>query len=126
MKALVPFFFGAVIAAAVLGLFVLHLPMAVVATVAVGLLCLAWLLVIVVLPWNVYFQARHVLFEMERSKRRGIAVVAEQEAEAARVERRTLRISLGLHAVSALLLALGAVLFSQPLAYAFSALFLLS
>jgi hypothetical protein len=126
MKAIVPFFIGALAAAAVLGVFLLHVPLPVIATVAVGLLCLAWLLVIVVLPWNVYFQARHVLFEMERSKRRGIAVAPEQQAEAARVERRTLRLSLGLHGASALLLALGAALFSQPMAYAFSALFLLS
>jgi hypothetical protein len=126
MRALVSFLVGVAVAAAVLGLYVLHVPWGVLATVAAGLLCLAWLLVVVVLPWNVYFQARHVLFEMERSLRRGIAVVPEQQAEARRVEHRMLRVSLVVHVVSAALLALGAVLFSQPLAWAFSALFLLS
>jgi transposase-like protein len=53
-------------------------------------------------------------------------VLPEQEADAARVERRMLRVSIAGHIVSALLLASGAVLFSQPLAWAFSALFLLS
>jgi hypothetical protein len=126
MKLLAPFLLGAVLTAAALGLLVLHVPLAVLATAGAALLCLAWLLVIVVLPWNVYFQARHVLFEMQRSRGRGIAVSDTQHAEAQRVERRMLRVSIGMHVVSALLLALGAALLMQPLGYAFSALFLLS
>jgi len=126
MKLFFPFVGGAVLAAALLGVFVLHLPLPLLATVGLGILCLLWLVVIVVLPWNLYFQARHVLFEVGRSRARGLEVSAEQEASTRAVAKRMLRLSVALHLVSAALLGLGSWLSQEPLGTAFSALFLLS
>ncbi len=126
MKTFFAFLFGAAVTGALLGAFALHVPLAFLATLAVGVACLSWLVVIVVLPWNLYFQARHVLVEMKRSRARGIPVGDEQEAETRRVQARMLRISIGLHLVSAALLWLGSYLSNEPLGSAFAALFLLS
>lgn len=126
MKTLVPFVIGALLTAALLGVFALHVPWALLATIGVGIGCLSWLVVIVVLPWNLFFQARHVLFEMQRSRARGLAVSEAQEASTRRVERRMLRLSVALHLVSAGLLALGAHLANEPLGAVFAGLFLLS
>jgi hypothetical protein len=126
MKNFLTFLAGAAVMAAILGAFVLHVPLALLATVGVGLACLAWLVVIVVLPWNLYFQARQVLFEMKRSRARGLPVADEQEGATRRVAGRMLRLSVALHLVSAGLLALGSWLSGEPLGSAFAALFLLS
>jgi hypothetical protein len=107
-------------------LFALKVDLALVATVGIGVLCLAWLVALVVLPWNLHFRARHLLGEMRLSERRGIAVDEEARTEARRVASRMLAISIGLHLGSAALLALAAFLFHQPLAWAFAALFCLS
>ncbi len=118
---------GAVLLAAVVAaLFALKVDLALVATVGLGLLCLAWLVALVVLPWNLHFRARHLLAEMRLSERRGVAVDEEARAEARRVARRMLFASIGLHLGSAALLAVAARLFDQPIAWAFAALFCLS
>jgi hypothetical protein len=126
MKTFLSFLAGGAVVAAVLGAYVLKVPLALVATLGVGLACLAWLVVIVVLPWNLYFQARHVLFEMEGSKARGLAVSAEHEASTRAVKARMLRVSVGLHLASAALLAAGSTWSGEPLGQIFAALFLLS
>jgi hypothetical protein len=126
MKTFFGFLFGAAVTAGLLGAFVLHVPLALVATIGMGLACLAWLVVIVVLPWNLFFQARHVLLEMERSRARGLPISAEQEASTKRVQTRMLRISIALHVVSAALLWLGSWLSNEPLGNVFAGLFLLS
>jgi hypothetical protein len=126
MKTFFAFLFGAALTGALLGAFALNVPLAFLATLGVGVACLAWLVVIVVLPWNLYFQARQVLFEMKRSRARAIPVSEEHEAETRRVQARMLRISIGLHLVSAGLLWLGSYLSNEPLGSAFAALFLLS
>ena len=55
MKTLFAFVVGVLGAGALLGLLVWHVPLALLATLAAGLVCLAWLVVIVVLPWNLFF-----------------------------------------------------------------------
>ena len=121
------FFFLAVLAAAtVAGLVFLHVSLPLLATLGIGAVCLAWLVVIVVLPWNLYFQARQLLFELDRSRRRGIAVDDGQEQIARQVSTRMRRVSMGLHLASAAALALGAWLAAQPLGFAFAGLFVLS
>ena len=87
---------------------------------------IAWLVAIVVLPWNLFFRARHLLSEMTRSEQRGIAVDAEARAEAKIVAARMLKISVALHVASALLLCLGSFLLGQRLGYAFAGMFVLS
>lgn len=109
-----------------LSLLVFKVEAGLVITLGLGAACLSWLVAIVVLPWNLYFRARHLLAEMERSERRGIAVDAEARAEARKLAPRMLRLSLALHLVSALLLAGAAFLYGQHLGYIFSGLFLLS
>ncbi len=126
MKPFFGFLFGAAVTAGLLGGFVLHVPLALVAIIGLGLACLAWLVVIVVLPWNLFFQARHVLFEMERSRARGLPISTEQEASTTKVQARMLRISIALHLGSAALLGLGSWLSNEPLGNVFAGLFLLS
>lgn len=126
MKNLASFLFGVGLCGAVLVAFHFQVPLTLVATVGAGIACLAWLVVIVVLPWNLYFQARHLLFELGRSKEKGLGVQPQAEAEARAVESRMLKVSVGLHLVSAGLLALGAWLSGERLGNAFAALYLLS
>jgi hypothetical protein len=126
MKNLASFLFGVALCGGILAAAHLQVPLTLVATVGAGIACLAWLVVIVVLPWNLYFQARHLLFELQRSKQRGIAVQEQAEGEARAVESRMLRVSVGLHLVSAALLALGAWLSGERLGHVFAALYLLS
>jgi hypothetical protein len=117
---------GAVLAGLLLALLAFKVEVALVATLGMGTVCLAWLLAVLVLPWNLYFRARHLLAEMVRSERRHIPVDAEARREATLLERRMLRFSVGLHLFSALLLAAGSWLLGQRLGYLFAGLFLLS
>jgi hypothetical protein len=123
-------FFSLALGAALAGLLVALLgfkvEIALVATLGMGVVCLAWLLAVLVLPWNLYFRARHLLAEMVRSEKRGIPVDADARKEAALLERRMLHFSVGLHLASAALLAGGSWLAGQKLGYAFAGLFLLS
>ncbi|HEX4385297.1 MAG TPA: hypothetical protein VH083_20195 [Myxococcales bacterium] len=126
MVRFISFVLGIALACALAGIFAFHLSIPLVATVGMGVVCLGWLVAVVVLPWNLYFRARHVLSEMATSERRGIAVDVQARAESQALERRMLRISIGLHLISAALLALGSWLLGQHLGYAFAGLFLLS
>jgi hypothetical protein len=126
MKPLFSFVAGAALMAGVLGVLVWHLPLALLGTVALGIACLVWLVVIGVLPWNLFFQARHLQFELERSRARGLVVAEDKEREAIAVQRRMLQLALGLHLGTAALLGLGSWLAAEPLGYAFAALFLIS
>jgi hypothetical protein len=40
----------------------------------IGVASFWWLLVVVTIPWNIHFEARHVLAEAAGSRERGIAV----------------------------------------------------
>lgn len=126
MRTLFSFIVGGVVSALVVGLVWLHVPLAQVGVVVAGAACLAWLVVIVVLPWNLLFEARRTSRELARAKARGITVSAAQEERAKVVERRMLRVSLALHVLSAALLALGAWAAEVPLGNVFAGLFLLS
>jgi hypothetical protein len=117
---------GAVLVGLLVALLAFHVELALVATLGLAVVCLAWLVAVLVLPWDLFFRARHLLAEMVRSEKRGIAVDAEARTDAAALEKRMLRISVGLHVVSALLVAAGSWFAHQRLGYAFAALFLLS
>src|SRR5215468_9988898 len=62
---------------------------------------LAWLIVLVAVPWNLYFGARRVVMEMAVSRRRGIKIPPEQDAEAHTIARRMLWFALGGHVLAA-------------------------
>ena len=66
---------------------------------------LAWLILLVAVPWNLYFAARRVITEMAVSKARGIVISADQQAEAGRIARRMLWFALGGHIVTAAIAA---------------------
>jgi regulator of replication initiation timing len=104
----------------------LHVPWEGVVSTGLALLCFAWLVVVLTLPWNLYFQSKAVLFEMQRAREVGIGVRADREKEAQRVERRMLRFSVGMHVGSAALAALATALSHGRWGYVFAGSYLLS
>ena len=90
-----------------------------------GLLSLYWLLAIVTVPWNVHFKARAILADVEPTRQRGLVVDEGQVAYVKKLEKNSLRIAIGLHIVSAIVLfVLARTGFSQ-LGYVASAMALL-
>jgi hypothetical protein len=67
----------------------------------IGVVSAWWLLVVVTIPWNIYFGARQVLVEVAESRRRGIQVEAEHIAYATRWARWAWIAAVGLHLASA-------------------------
>jgi len=104
----------------------LHVPWESVVTTGLVVVCLGWLVVVMTLPWNLYFQAKAVLFEMQRSRERGLSVRVDREAEARSVATRMLRFSIGLHLGSAVLAAGVTALERGHWGYVFSGFYLLS
>lgn len=63
-----------------------------------------WLVAIVTVPWNIYFQSKQVVFEAEQSQEKDIPVDDKQLTYVKRVAKRSLWIAIALHAISALVL----------------------
>jgi hypothetical protein len=91
----------------------------------IGLLSFWWLVAIVTIPWNVYFQAQEVLTEAAKSQEIGIPVKTGEVTYVARLAKQTLPLALALHAFSALGLYLLAVTGISPIGYFASGLALL-
>ena len=70
----------------------------------VGLLAGAWLLAVVVVPWDVHFKARAVLADAGPTRDRGLAVDDRQVAYVRRVATASLWVAIGLHVGSAAVL----------------------
>lgn len=60
-----------------------------------------WLLVVVTVPWNIYFQAKQTLADGEFSTEKGIAVNKKQMGYARQVAQRSRWIAIALHVISA-------------------------
>ena len=75
-------------------------PLSTVLSIGAGAAALAWLILLVAVPWNLYFAARGVVAEMAVSRTRGIIIQAVAEAEAQRIARRMLWFALGGHVVT--------------------------
>ncbi len=75
-------------------------PLSTVLSIGAGAAALAWLILLVAVPWNLYFAARGVVAEMAVSRARGIIIQAAAEAEAQRIARRMLWFALGGHVVT--------------------------
>jgi len=90
-----------------------------------GALALVWLLVLIKAPWDLYFEARRVLFEMARSKERGVPVVPGREGWVSGLSRKLLWLSLLAHLGSAALMA-ALARFSGPVGWWFAGFYLLS
>src|SRR5260370_17343241 len=54
-------------------------------SIGAGAAALAWLIVLVAVPWNLYFAARRVVGDMAVSTARGIVISADQPAEPGRI-----------------------------------------
>lgn len=82
----------------------LHLPFGNFIDWIIGASIFVWLLVIVTVPWNVYFQSQSVLNQATVSKDRGINVDEQQLPYVRSLAQRSLWLALGLHLVSAIAL----------------------
>ncbi len=63
-----------------------------------------WLLVIVTVPWNIYFESKEVLAEAWQSKEKGITVDEKQIKYVKILAKRSLILALALHIISAIAL----------------------
>lgn len=87
---------------------------------------LAWLIVLVAVPWNLYFGARRVVMEMAVSRRRGIAIPPDQETEAHSIARRMLWFAVGGHVITAAVAGVVTFLSGAMIGYYVMAAYLLS
>jgi hypothetical protein len=78
------------------------LPIGELADWAIGIASFWWLVVIVTLPWNLYFQAKAVQQEAVVSQKRGIPVEDSTLAFLQKLIRWSLRVAIALHGLSAL------------------------
>lgn len=76
-------------------------PLPALLTAGAGALCLLWLLVLLTVPWNLYFRAHSVLAEIGVSREKGLEVSRERDAEAARIARLMLRAAVAGHVLTA-------------------------
>lgn len=101
-------------------------PLTVLLAAGAGLAALAWMIVLVTVPWNLYFAARQLVAEMAVSRERGITVRPAQEAEASRIARRMLRFAVGGHAGTAAVTAVISYLSGAVVGYYAAGFYLLS
>lgn len=101
-------------------------PPAVVFAVGAGALSLLWLLLLLTLPWNLYFRAHAVLAEIAVSRDKGIEVSPARDAEAARIARTMLRTAVAGHVLTAALVLAVTWATGEFTGYWFAAFFLLS
>lgn len=73
--------------------------------VAAGVVCLIWLLLILRVPWDIYFEAGRVLFEMRRSAERDLAVNPVRARYVRRLRWAAGLVAVGSHLVSAAIIA---------------------
>ncbi len=83
----------------------------------IGVAIFGWLLVIVTVPWNIYFEAKTALAEAESSIEKGIVVDSRQVDYIQVVQTRSLWIVLALHGFSAIALYGLAITNITPLGY---------
>ncbi|MFD8566593.1 hypothetical protein [Streptomyces sp. NPDC057694] len=88
---------GAAVVVALVLVHVLDVPVETLLLAVGGVLCLVWLIVLLTVPWNLYFRARSVVHEAGVSREKGIAVPGDRDAEAARIAKVMLRTAIGAH-----------------------------
>ncbi|MBC7273367.1 MAG: hypothetical protein H5T76_32520 [Streptomyces sp.] len=76
-------------------------PASVVFAAGAGVLSLLWLMLLLTLPWNLYFRAHSVLAEIAVSREKGLEVSPARDAEAARIARTMLRAAVAGHLLTA-------------------------
>ena len=105
---------------------VVRIPTSTLLTIAVLVVALSWLVVLVTVPWNLYFAARRAAQEMAVSRDRGITVRPAYDAEAKRISGRMLRLALGGHAGTAIAAAAIAYVSGNQAGYYVAGIFLLA
>ena len=70
----------------------------------IGASIFVWLIIIVTVPWNLYFQSKSVLNQAVASQERGIIVNEQQLPYVRSLQTRSLALALGLHLISAIAL----------------------
>jgi hypothetical protein len=101
-------------------------PLSVLLSIGAGGVALAWLIVLVTVPWNLYFAARQALADMAVSRERGISVRVAQEEEARRLARRIRWLALGAHLGTAAVAAVITFFSGATAGYYFVGFYLLS
>jgi hypothetical protein len=101
-------------------------PLSTVLTIGAGVAALMWTVVLVTLPWNLYFDARQILRVNAAGRERGIAVPAASDQEARTISRRTLRLALAGHLGTAIATAAFAWATGTVVGYYLAAFFLLT
>ncbi|OPC83801.1 hypothetical protein B4N89_25230 [Embleya scabrispora] len=91
-----------------------------------GALCLFWLIMVLTVPWNLYFRARQLITEIAISRERGLAVPEGRDVEARRIARRLLVGAIGAHMLSAGVIALITWISGGVVGYWFAGFYLLS
>jgi hypothetical protein len=79
----------------------LHIPSGNIADWLIGVASFWWLVAIVTIPWNVYFEAKEAIAEGAISVDKGIVVDAKQMSYAKKVARGSLWVAIALHLLSA-------------------------
>jgi hypothetical protein len=105
---------------------VVRVPAVTLLTVAVVVVALSWLVVLVTVPWNLYFAARRAALQMAVSRDRGIAVRSAYDAEARRISDRMLRFALGGHVGTAIVATVIAYISGNKTGYYVAGIFLLA
>lgn len=105
---------------------VVKVPAGTLLAAGVIVVALTWLIVLVAVPWNLYFAARRAAQEMAVSRERGIAVRDAYDAEAGVISRRMLWLALGGHVGTALAAAATALFSGNEAGYYLAGIFLLS
>jgi hypothetical protein len=101
-------------------------PLATAAWIGAAAAALAWMIVLVTAPWNLYFAARQVVAEMAVSRERGISIRPAQEAEARRIARRMRWFAVGGHIGTAAVTAVITYISGAAAGYYFAGFYLLS
>jgi len=101
-------------------------PLSTLLSLGLGAICLVWLVVILTLPWNLCFAARHVVHEIAVSREAGIEVPAHREEEARTIARRMLVLAVAGHVVSAAVIAVITFFSGRQVGYYFAGFYLLA
>jgi hypothetical protein len=101
-------------------------PLATLVTIGAGLAALMWMIVLVTIPWNLYFDARRIPVDNEISRGRGITVAPRQDEEARRIARLMLWFALGGHLGTAAVAAVFAYVSGAVTGYYLAGFYLVS
>jgi hypothetical protein len=101
-------------------------PLSTLVSLGVGAISLLWLVVILTVPWNLCFAARHVVHEIQVSREVGIEVAQHREDEARSIARRMLVLAISGHVVSAAVIAVITYFSGAQIGYYFAGFYLLA